>query len=205
MKSPMVVRFSARYGWYSQSLVVDIYGMDFQNYDCLFSQALGRMLTSTPSVISTTHVSCSVHWYQFEVGPRTLELVWDDILSPVHKITCRYDASPRISEIVSTQMVQLQRLDSVTVMGEIFQNTDRLSCKLGVHVRVGQFLSYSKIICPLLDLHYGNFSVEISIDGSSFTSQGKAISLFPMTCSFELVPSMGVASGVTLCRIKNLE
>jgi hypothetical protein len=198
---PFVALSAARFDWCSQNILVDVFGKHLEDALCVFSQNLWKD-TFTPRLISSTHILCKARVHQFEAGRRTLELLSNDIDILVHNASCAYDMSPRISSIFPTQLIKMQNSIAVTVHGRNFAETAELSCKVGEKVSAGQFLTPSKILCSVLGSLHGNMTVEVSLDGAFFTTQGVTLAVSPARCSFQLIPSMGVESGGTICRIQ---
>ena len=200
-QTPLVALSASRYDWCSQSISVDVFGKHLEDATCVFSQNLWKD-TFTPKLISSSHILCDTKVHRFEAGRRMLELSSNGIVTLVHNTSCAYDRSPTISSVFPTKLIKMQNSAAVTVHGKNFVKTAGLSCKVGKHVSAGQFLTPSRIMCPVIDSLHGNVTVEVSLDGSYFTDQGKTLAVSPTRCSFQLVPSWGIISGGTVCKVQ---
>ena len=204
VRLPVIATSAARYGWCTGDLQVDIYGKDFGAFECVFSQGSGRAYFA-PKILSSSHVLCATKVQQFEAGPRTIELSQDHLLTLVHNATCISDTSPAVTGVTPQRMVSVHNSATITVVGRNFVDTTQLACRVGSHTSSARFLSTSRLLCSALGSLLGNQTVEVSLDGSHFTRDGMTISLSPAQCSFRLVPSMGVLTGGTVCKIVQIE
>ena len=85
---------------------------------------------------------------------------------------------------------------TVTVFGSGFANTRQLSCAFGnTGIVSAQFVTSSLLICSVPSGRTRNATLEVTSDGSHFTSEGLRFAVLPRTEAWEAEPSSGPSSG----------